>query len=115
MTQLADGVGYSRSGLTYQASLLEKAGLITRSPSSDDERSTLVAITDNGQALVGRVLPGHIQVTRRLLFDPLSEEDLYHLGDIMTRTRDHMRPSHPAPPPLANAAPAPSPRPRRGT
>ena len=33
MTQLADGVVYSRSGLTYQAGLLEKAGLITRAPS----------------------------------------------------------------------------------
>jgi DNA-binding MarR family transcriptional regulator len=30
MTELADGVVYSRSGLTCQAGLLEKAGLITR-------------------------------------------------------------------------------------
>ena len=37
MTQLADGVVYSRSGLTYQAGLLEKAGLITRGPSLDDD------------------------------------------------------------------------------
>ena len=36
MTELADGVVYSRSGLTYQAGLLEKAGLITRGPSPDD-------------------------------------------------------------------------------
>ena len=36
MTQLADGVVYSRSGLTYQAGLLEKAGLITREPSPDE-------------------------------------------------------------------------------
>jgi DNA-binding MarR family transcriptional regulator len=91
MTQLADGVVYSRSGLTYQAGLLEKAGLITRGPSPDDERATLVTITDNGRALVDRVLPGHIQVTRRLLFDPLTDNDLHHLGDIMTRVRDHMR------------------------
>jgi DNA-binding MarR family transcriptional regulator len=91
MTQLADGVVYSRSGLTYQAGLLEKAGLITRAPSPDDERATLVTITDNGLALFGRVLPGHIQVLRRLLFDPLSGDDLHHLGDIMTRVRDHMR------------------------
>ena len=91
MTQLADGVVYSRSGLTYQAGLLEKAGLITRGPSPDDERATLVAITENGLALVGRVLPGHIQDARRLLFDPLSDDDLHHLGDIMTRVRDHMR------------------------
>src|SRR5919198_6513244 len=73
MTQLADGVVYSRSGLTYQAGLLEKAGLITRGPSPDDERATLVAITKNGRALVGRVLPGHVQVIRRLLFDPLTD------------------------------------------
>lgn len=91
MTQLADGVVYSRSGLTYQASLLEKAGLITRTPSPEDERVTLVTITDNGLARFGRVLPGHIQVVRRLLFDSLSGEDLHHLGDIMTRVRDHMR------------------------
>ena len=91
MTQLADGVVYSRSGLTYQAGLLEKAGLITRRPSPDDERATLVTITDNGRALFDRVLPGHIQVVRRLLFDPLSDDDLHHLGDIMTRVRDHMR------------------------
>jgi DNA-binding MarR family transcriptional regulator len=91
MTQLADGVVYSRSGLTYQAGLLEKAGLITRSPSPDDERATLVTITDNGLALADRVLPGHVQVIRRLLFDPLTDDDLHHLGDIMTRVRDHMR------------------------
>jgi DNA-binding MarR family transcriptional regulator len=91
MTQLADGVVYSRSGLTYQAGLLEKAGLITRGPSPDDERATLVTITEKGLALVGRVLPGHIEVARRLLFDPLSDDDLHHLGDIMTRVRDHMR------------------------
>jgi DNA-binding MarR family transcriptional regulator len=91
MTQLADGVVYSRSGLTYQAGLLEKAGLITRAPSLDDERATLVTVTDSGRALFDRVLPGHVQVIRRLLFDPLTDDDLRHLGDIMTRVRDHMR------------------------
>jgi DNA-binding MarR family transcriptional regulator len=117
MTQLADGVVYSRSGLTYQADLLEKAGLITRAPSPDDERATLVTITDNGRALVDHVLPGHVQVTRRLLFDPLTDDDLHHLGDIMTRVRDHMRarpprsaaprkrrPSPTSPPPAATQA-----------
>jgi DNA-binding MarR family transcriptional regulator len=107
MTQLADGVVYSRSGLTYQAGLLEKAGLITRGPSPDDERATLVTITDEGRALVARILPGHVRVVRRLLLDPLSDEDVGHLGDIMTRLRDHMR----AQPPRS-AAPR---KPRRPT
>src|SRR6476469_10542989 len=45
MTDLADGVVYSRSGLTYQAALLDKRGLITRAPSPDDERSVMVTVT----------------------------------------------------------------------
>jgi DNA-binding MarR family transcriptional regulator len=113
MTSLADGVVYSRSGLTYQAALLEKAGLITRSPSPDDERATLVVITENGRALVGRVLPGHVQVIRRLLFDPLTDDDLHHLGDIMTRVRDHMRaePPRSAAPRKRRHSPTSPPRP----
>jgi DNA-binding MarR family transcriptional regulator len=91
MTSLADGVVYSRSGLTYQAGLLEKAGLITRGPSPDDERSTLVTITSAGRELVGRVLPGHVAVVRQLLFSSLSGDDVGHLAGIMTRVRDHMR------------------------
>jgi DNA-binding MarR family transcriptional regulator len=91
MTQLADGVVYSRSGLTYQAALLEKAGLITRAPSPDDERATVVTITRKGLAHFHRVMPGHVRVIRALLLDPLTEADLRHLGATMTRVRDHMR------------------------
>jgi DNA-binding MarR family transcriptional regulator len=109
MTQLADGVVYSRSGLTYQAGLLERAGLITRAPSPDDERATLITITGNGRALFDRVLPGHVQVIRRLLFDPLSGDDLHHLGDIMTRVRDHMRAGPPRSAAPRKHRPSPSP------
>ncbi|MBG0566441.1 MarR family winged helix-turn-helix transcriptional regulator [Actinoplanes aureus] len=91
MTQLADGVVYSRSGLTYQAGLLETAGLITRSTLPEDERATLVTLTEQGAALFGRVLPGHVEVSRVLLFDPLTADDVRHLGEVMTRVRDHMR------------------------
>jgi len=91
MTDLADGVVYSRSGLTHQAGLLEKAGLITRDASPHDQRATLVDITEAGRARVAKVLPGHIQVVRNLLFDSLSDEDVHTLGEIMSRARDHMR------------------------
>src|SRR5213080_4375160 len=75
MTDLADGVVYSRSGLTYQAGLLEKAGLITRAPSPEDERSVTVTIAKAGRALLEKVLPGHAEVISRMLFEPLSAED----------------------------------------
>src|SRR3954449_11738080 len=59
MTDLADGVVYSRSGLTHQAGLLEKARLISREASADDQRATVVDITEAGRARVAKVLPGH--------------------------------------------------------
>jgi DNA-binding MarR family transcriptional regulator len=91
MTDLADGVVYSRSGLTHQAGLLERAGLITRSASADDHRATVVAITEAGRDRLATVLPGHIEVVRELLFGSLTAQDVSALGDIMGRARDHMR------------------------
>ncbi|MBX7448801.1 MarR family transcriptional regulator [Mycolicibacterium sp. 3033] len=91
MTELADGVVYSRSGLTHQAGLLEKQGLIRRTASADDQRSTVVAITEDGRDRLAAVLPGHIEVVQELLFDALSARDVRALGTMMSAARDHMR------------------------
>ena len=103
MTDLADGVVYSRSGLTYQAGLLEKRDLISRSPAADDERSVIVAITEGGRGLVAQVLPGHVAVVRRVLIDGMERGDVTALGAILAKVRDRMR-----------AAPPRSARPRAG-
>ncbi|WIM92849.1 MarR family transcriptional regulator [Actinoplanes oblitus] len=95
MTDLADGVVYSRSGLTYQAGLLDKRGLIARSPAPDDDRSVLVTVTDAGRDLVAHVLPGHVERVRQLLFDPMTGTDLAALSTVLGRVRDHMRATPP--------------------
>ncbi|WP_125130531.1 MarR family transcriptional regulator [Microbacterium sp. 10M-3C3] len=91
MTDLADGVVYSRSGLTYQAQLLEQRRLVTRSPSPDDERSVTVTLTEAGRDILARVFPGHIAVVHDLFLAPLSDADVRTLGAILGRVRDHMR------------------------
>lgn len=95
MTDLADGVVYSRSGLTYQAGLLEKAGLVTRAPAEDDERGVTVTLTDAGRAVLARVFPGHVEVVRRLLVDPLARQDVEALGGLLGTVRDHLRAAPP--------------------
>jgi len=95
MTELADGVVYSRSGLTYQAGLLEKRGLVTRATSPDDERGVTVTITDAGRALLGTVLPGHAEVIDQLLFERLSHKDAKALAALLAPVRDHMRSTPP--------------------
>ena len=103
MTDLADGVVHSRSGLTYQAGRLEKAGLGSRAPSAEDERSVTITVTDAGRARIAQVLPGHVEVLRRQLFASLSAADTRALSDLLSPVRDHMR-----------AAPPRSARARRG-
>jgi DNA-binding MarR family transcriptional regulator len=91
MTVLADRLVHSRSGLTYQVDRLEKAGLIARTGSSDDERSVNVHLTDEGAALLARVLPGHVEVVREVLVDALDageRDELTRLLDLVAR---HLR------------------------
>jgi DNA-binding MarR family transcriptional regulator len=105
MTDLADGLVYSRSGLTYQAGLLEKSGLVSRSPGEDDERSVTVTLTDGGRDRLNTVMPGHVEVVQRLMLSALSDDDIAVLTDVMGRIRTQMRQ---APPRSA------APRPERG-
>ncbi|MBW0102074.1 MarR family winged helix-turn-helix transcriptional regulator [Pseudonocardia sp. KRD291] len=95
MTDLADAIVFSRSGLTYQAGLLEKDGLVVRARSADDERGVTISITDAGRALVEAVLPGHEEVVTGMLFEPLSREDARTLTDLLEPVREHMRAAPP--------------------
>lgn len=91
MTDLADGIVHSRSGLTYQVGLLERAGLVARRPSTEDERSVVVALTDAGRAVLATVFPGHVEVLRQLFLEPLSADDVAGLARVLGLVRDHMR------------------------
>jgi DNA-binding MarR family transcriptional regulator len=102
MTDLADRIVYSRSGFSYQAGQLEKRGLITRAPSAQDERSTVVSITEAGRALLAQVMPGHVEVVRGLLFEQMADRDLTVLQGVLGPVRDRLR-----------AAPPRSARPRK--
>jgi DNA-binding MarR family transcriptional regulator len=85
---------------------LEKAGLITRAPGEDDERSVTVTLTPAGRARLQHVMPGHIEVVQRLMLAAMSPDDLATITDILGRVRDQMRT---APPRSA------APRPERGS
>jgi DNA-binding MarR family transcriptional regulator len=95
MTDLADGVVYSRSGLTYQAGLLETRGLVTRATAPDDERGVTITITDAGRALLAKVMPGHAEVIEHLLFERLSRADAKALSDLLAPVRAHLRSTAP--------------------
>ena len=53
--QLAAGLGCEPPSVTLMGQKLEAAGLITRRPSADDGRATVVELTDQGRALMPRL------------------------------------------------------------
>jgi DNA-binding MarR family transcriptional regulator len=95
MTDVADRLVHSRSGLTYQATQLQRAGLLIREPSADDERSTVVVLTPSGRDLLVRVLPAHVDVVRQVLFEDMDRTDVTVLADTVGRLRDRMRAAPP--------------------
>jgi DNA-binding MarR family transcriptional regulator len=76
MTDLADAVLNSKSGLTYQVSQLERAGLVDRQACKFDERGVFAALTDQGMETLRRAAPGHVATVRELLIDALTPDQL---------------------------------------
>ena len=91
MTDLADRLVHSKSGLTYQVDRLEEAGLVARVPSKQDERGVNVTLSPAGAAVLERVLPGHIEVVRDVLVDALDDSDRDELTRLLGRVMQHMR------------------------
>ncbi|MGI9822149.1 MarR family winged helix-turn-helix transcriptional regulator [Agromyces sp. Marseille-Q5079] len=91
MTELADRLVHSKSGLTYQVDRLEQAGLVARTPSTEDERSVTVMLSPEGASRLERVLPGHVDVVRGILVEALDEDDRADLTRLLGRVVQHMR------------------------
>nr|WP_269326930.1 MarR family transcriptional regulator [Kineosporia mesophila] len=91
MTDIADQIVHSRSGLTYQAQKLEEAGYLTRGPAPGDERSTVAALTAAGRDVLESVLPGHLGVVGEVFLDPLAPDDATELTRVLNLVRAHMR------------------------
>jgi DNA-binding MarR family transcriptional regulator len=91
MSELADGITVSRSGLTYQITQLERAGLVRREKCPSDERGVLAVLTGAGRAALSRAAPGHVRVVRRYLIDALTPAQRSALAEGLTAARDRLR------------------------
>ncbi|MEV6233315.1 MarR family transcriptional regulator [Saccharopolyspora shandongensis] len=76
MTELAQRVVTSKSGLTYQVTRLEKAGLVRRRNCDTDDRGVIAGLTDAGREKLREAAPGHVELVRANLIDVLSRDQL---------------------------------------
>ncbi|MFI0466787.1 MarR family winged helix-turn-helix transcriptional regulator [Saccharopolyspora sp. 5N102] len=76
MTELAQRVVTSKSGLTYQVTQLEKADLVRRRTCDTDDRGVIAGLTDAGREKLREAAPGHVELVRANLIDVLSRDQL---------------------------------------
>lgn len=82
--ELAAHTMVTTGAMTKRVDRLERAGLVTRRPSATDGRGRVVALTDDGLALIDRAFTAHMANERRLL-DLLGEQDAAALERVLRR------------------------------
>lgn len=88
MTELADAVLLSRSGLTRLVDRLERVGLVSRSRVREDGRGVAATLTDRGIERLRRASRTHQDGVMRHFGDRLAEADMTELGRISQQLAD---------------------------
>jgi DNA-binding MarR family transcriptional regulator len=83
MTELADRVLLSRSGLTRLADRLERDGLISRQACPSDARGTLAVLTDAGLARLQAAWPTHRRGVAEHVTGRLTPDEVATLGALL--------------------------------
>lgn len=85
MSDLAEGVMLSPSGLTRLIERLERARLVQRRGDENDARSVQVALTDAGEERLNEARTTHNAVIRAHFTDRVSPDELQTIGTLWQR------------------------------
>jgi DNA-binding MarR family transcriptional regulator len=83
MTELADRVVLSPSGVTHLVTRLERDGLLQRIVDENDRRSFFAALTPAGQGRLRESRPTHNEVVRNYLTRRLTANQLDAMGGLL--------------------------------
>ncbi len=85
MSDLAQAVLLSRSGLSRLVDRLQKDGLVQREPDPMDARGLYTVLTEKGRATLRDASVVHLGGVSRLVLDRLSDDELGQLSELMTK------------------------------
>ncbi|RDI75946.1 Transcriptional regulator [Gaiella occulta] len=85
MSELADAVLLSQSGLTRLVDRLARDGLVERSRCADDRRGLLAHLTAAGRARLAQARPTHLRGVRERFLAHLDETTLRELAAVWER------------------------------
>jgi DNA-binding MarR family transcriptional regulator len=82
MAELAAHTFLSRSGVTRLVDRLERDGLLCREHCSSDARGCYAVLTPEGEQVLERARPTHLDGVRSAFVAKLSDDDMRHLARI---------------------------------
>ena len=85
MAELAESVLLSRSGMTRLVDRLVRDGLIVRDSCESDGRGSFAVLTDEGEALLARARPTHLDGVRERFLGRFSDAELRTLAQLWER------------------------------
>jgi len=85
MSELAEAVLLSRSGLSRLVDRLQKDGLVLREPDPYDARGLFTVLTDKGRDTLRDAAQVHLAGVARLVIDRLTEPELRQLSELMAK------------------------------
>lgn len=85
MSDLADRLLLSRSGVTRLVDRLEAGGLVERVTCEDDRRGQWAQLTDAGYDRLRRASPTHLRGVGRHFLDRLTDDEIAALERILSR------------------------------
>ena len=88
MSELADSVLLSRSGLTRLVDRLQREGLLERDTCTEDARGAFAVITEEGRAVFCAARATHLDGVRELFLRHFTIEELEQLGEMWDRVFD---------------------------
>ncbi|MGF0310514.1 MarR family winged helix-turn-helix transcriptional regulator [Rhodococcus sp. IEGM1428] len=89
MSELADAVTTTRSGVTRAISRLVDNGWVVRVKCDDDKRGMSAELTEAGMNTLTAASPGHVETVRENMFDLVDPNDLAALTRTFTAMRNH--------------------------
>ena len=93
MTDLAEAVVLSKSGLTALIDRMEREGLVARRPDPGDRRAVRVVLTEDGEQLFAEATRHHRGVVRRIFTSVVTEEEANAMVEALLRVREALTPA----------------------
>ncbi len=90
LSELADRIVLSKSGLTRRLDRMEKVGLALREGCSDDRRGSFAVLTEKGRAAWEAAWPRYREAIRAHFGDRMTEGEARQLGALMKRVLESL-------------------------